>query len=360
MKRTTLVLSAFLIFTAALLAKGCASSVPNRNPLGEAFPQVVGESFDQETVELPARFAGEPTILLLGYERKAQFDINRWVMGLMAGGVEAEIVEVPTVSGWKPSAASRWIDDDMRAAVPAEEWGAVVTLLGESAQPVTALTGTERGRLTRVVLLDGEGKIAWFDDKGFSPRKAMVLIEEVRAMRASTAGSDESVSTSGASTERATRYPEGEPFPVVVGQSLEEQTVEIPTDFSGAPVVLLVGYEQSAQFDIDRWIIGLMRAEVQSRIVELPTIPGFLASLASGWIDDGMRSGIPREDWSSVVTLYGKKARPVAELTGTDNGNVARVFVLDATGTIVWFDDEGFGDPKPGEIAALLGQLENP
>ena len=89
----------------------------------------------------------------------------------------------------------------------------------------------------------------------------------------------------------------------------------------------------------------------------VPTIPGVLPSFASGWIDDGMRSGIPREDWGVVVTLYGDAARPVAELTGTEQGRITRVVVLDATGTIAWFDDEGYSARKALEIAALVTDL---
>lgn len=149
------------------------------------------------------------------------------------------------------------------------------------------------------------------------------------------------------------RDPTGEAFPAVVGRSLEEVRTELPAVFAGEPAVLLIGYEQGAQFDIDRWLMGLLQAEAPMRIVEVPTIPGLLPTVASRWIDDGMRSGIPREDWGSVVTLYGEAARPVAELTGTERGRLARVVVLDSEGTVVWFDDEGYSARKAMEVADL-------
>ena len=128
------------------------------------------------------------------------------------------------------------------------------------------------------------------------------------------------------------RDPLGEAFPTVVGQSLQKVPAEFPAIFLDEPTVLLIGYEQRAQFDIDRWNMGLLQTDVPMRIVEVPTIPGLVPSFASDWIDDGMRSGIPREDWASVVTLYGEAARPVAELTGTERGQLARVIVLDDRG----------------------------
>jgi hypothetical protein len=153
------------------------------------------------------------------------------------------------------------------------------------------------------------------------------------------------------------RNPTGERFPTVVGQSLQEERTEMPTDFVD-PTVLLIGYKQEAQFDIDRWIMGLLQTEVSMQIVEVPTIPGLLPSFASGWIDDGMRSGIPREDWGSVVTLYGDAARPVAEFTGTERGRLTRVIVLDRQGTVAWFDDAGYSARKAMEVAEVVSGID--
>jgi hypothetical protein len=161
----------------------------------------------------------------------------------------------------------------------------------------------------------------------------------------------------GCATTFANRDPSGEAFPSVRGQSLETERIEIPAAFTGGPAVLLIGYKQSAQFDIDRWLMGLIQAEVNAQIVEIPTIPGLVPSLASGWIDDGMRSGIPREDWGSVITLYGRAARPVAALTGTECGQRARIIVLDATGTVVWFDDQGYSARKAIAVSDLVAKL---
>ena len=161
----------------------------------------------------------------------------------------------------------------------------------------------------------------------------------------------------GCSSTLVNRDPTGERFPAVAGQSLEEERVELPADFAGGPTILLVGYEQRSQFDIDRWLMGLIQADAQARIVEIPTVPGLVPSFASKWIDDGMRSGIPREDWGSVVTVYGDSAKPIAELTGTEAGQRARVLVLDADGDIVWFDDQGYSPRKALAVAELVDTL---
>lgn len=70
-----------------------------------------------------------------------------------------------------------------------------------------------------------------------------------------------------------------------------------------------------------------------------------------------MRSGIPREDWGAVITLYGETARPVAQLTGTERGRLARIVVLDPAGRIVWFDDQGYSARKAMEVAEVVAGL---
>ena len=165
--------------------------------------------------------------------------------------------------------------------------------------------------------------------------------------------------TGGCAATMPNRDPTGMVFPSVRGQSLEKERIEIPAAFAGGPAVLLIGYKQSAQFDIDRWLMGLMQANAKAQIVEIPTIPGLVPTIASGWIDDGMRSGIPKEDWGSVVTLYGRAAKPVAALTGTESGQRARIVVLDAMGKVVWFDDEGYSARKATVVASLVAGLSD-
>jgi hypothetical protein len=151
------------------------------------------------------------------------------------------------------------------------------------------------------------------------------------------------------------RAPLGERFPSVSGESLAGEPVELPP--LGAPSVLLIGYVQSAQFDADRWILGLLQADLGVRILEVPTIPGLFASAAGGFIDSGMRSGIPSEDWSAVVTVYGSKADAITRFTGNERTRNIRVLALDADGHVRWMHDRGYSASKLLELAALLRSL---
>jgi hypothetical protein len=141
-----------------------------------------------------------------------------------------------------------------------------------------------------------------------------------------------------------------ERFPSVVGESLEGVEIRVPEDLNSGMTVLLVGYKQRAQFDCDRWLLGLAQAETPVGVREIPTIDGMLPGMFSGTIDSGMRSGIPNEDWGSVVTVYGAGAAELVRFTGNENGGNARVMLLDDEGFVLWFHDRGYSATKLLEL----------
>jgi len=153
------------------------------------------------------------------------------------------------------------------------------------------------------------------------------------------------------------RDPVGLRLPELAGKGLDGRAVRLPEDLTGAPSVLLVGYEQDAQFDADRWLFGLLQAGTPVRMLEVPTIPGLLVGAFQGAIDAGMRSGIPHEDWGSGVTLYGGTAAALERFTGNDGGRNMRVLLLDAEGTVRWFHDRGFSAGKLLELDGLARAL---
>lgn len=160
------------------------------------------------------------------------------------------------------------------------------------------------------------------------------------------------------STVLENRSPVGEVLPSVVGESLEGEAFALPADLAGEPAILLFGYAQDAQFDADRWLFGLLQSETPARLLEVPTIRGFVPSLIGGRIDAGMRSGIPSEDWGVVVTLYGEGAGRIVELTGNRNPRNIRVMLLDGGGTVRWFHDRGFSAGKLLELDRAARALD--
>ncbi|MDF1800204.1 MAG: CIA30 family protein [Planctomycetota bacterium] len=165
-----------LALVASLVA--CKATIPGQDPVGERFPEVSGEDLNGTAVALldPA----EPRILLVGYEQRTQFDIDRWILGLQQTGTPAPLVEVPTIPGLLPGMAAGYIDDGMRGGIPPEDWAAVVTLYGSDASAVAAFTGNELGNNARVLLLDANDRVAWFHDRGYS---ATLVLDLDRAFR---------------------------------------------------------------------------------------------------------------------------------------------------------------------------------
>jgi hypothetical protein len=145
----------------------------------------------------------------------------------------------------------------------------------------------------------------------------------------------------------------GHVFLSITGQTLEQRELNIPAELNQEAVLLLIGYKQNSQFDIDRWLIGLDMTNTLVDVYELPTIQGMFPRMFSTVIDNGMRKGIPKELWKGVVTVY-EDCEKVQQFTGNENGNNARVVLLNKDGVVMYFYDRGFSVKALNELRELL------
>jgi hypothetical protein len=143
-----------------------------------------------------------------------------------------------------------------------------------------------------------------------------------------------------------------------VGDDLNGKEYTLPGDFAGEPVVFIIGYVQDAQFDIDRWLLGLLQLKTPVEVRELPAAAGMVPAIIDETIDQGMKSGIPSEDWGAVITFYGSKADKLVEFTGNENPRNGRVLLLDASGKVVWFHDRGYSAGKGAELDEKVRELK--
>lgn len=178
--RLLLLAAASALLALALPALACRSTIPNKEARETAFPSVIGKALDGKEVRIPEDFAGKLVLLLIGYEMETQFDLDRWLVGLLQSKTPVRFFEVPTIPGLVPGLFSGKIDDGMRSGIPKEDWGGVVTVYGSDASKIVELTGNERDRNGRICLLDGKGRVLWFHDRGFSASKLMELDRFVR------------------------------------------------------------------------------------------------------------------------------------------------------------------------------------
>ena len=158
---------------------------------------------------------------------------------------------------------------------------------------------------------------------------------------------------SGCSSQYPNRDLVGQQLPSVTGNNLMSEQVSIPQDFAGKTTLLLFGYKQDSQFDIDRWLIGLDMTNTKVDVYEIPTIQGMFPRIFSTFIDNGMRSGIPKELWKGVVTVY-EDGEAVQKFTGNQQANNSRVMLLDSSGEIVYFYDRGFSVEALNAVIELI------
>jgi hypothetical protein len=137
---------------------------------------------------------------------------------------------------------------------------------------------------------------------------------------------------------------------------LRGEKVAIPEHFEGKNTLLLIGYAQRAQFDIDRWILGALQADIPVAIVEVPTIAGMLPQMVQGFIDNGMRSGIPKSDWGSVVTVYEDASKIITAL-GNERPQSAYAVLLDKQGRIIWTSNIGYSATQILELKKLVDSM---
>ncbi len=163
--------------------------------------------------------------------------------------------------------------------------------------------------------------------------------------------------TAGCTTQYANQTLTGQQFPSVSGESLEQNLVNIPEDFNGKTTLLLIGYKQNSQFDIDRWLIGLDMTNTEVDVYEIPTIQGLFPRMFSTMIDNGMRAGIPKSLWKGVITVY-KDGEKVQKYTGNKNPNNARVVLLNEQGIVMYMYDNGFSVEALNQVRSLLSDIK--
>jgi hypothetical protein len=166
------------------------------------------------------------------------------------------------------------------------------------------------------------------------------------------------VTSCGPATVPAPERIRNTPFPKVQGRNLNQESITLPDSYRGKPTLLLIGYLQKAQFDIDRWILGALQADIAAQIVEVPTIAGMAPQMVQGFIDSGMRSGIPRSDWGSVVTVY-QDASKIIDALGNEKPNVTYAVLIDKDGDIVWTSNSGYSAAQILELKRIVESLQS-
>jgi hypothetical protein len=154
----------------------------------------------------------------------------------------------------------------------------------------------------------------------------------------------------------STGGPVGLRFPSVEGTALTGRLVRLPEDLWGAPALLLVAYRRAAQGDVDLWAAFARREAPGLKVLEVPVIPARVWRPFRGMIDGGMRGGVPKPQWSSVVTVYDDGAA-VRDFVGDRGRPVAHATLLDARGAVRALETGGFSEDAGRSVLAALAAL---
>jgi hypothetical protein len=81
-----------------------------------------------------------------------------------------------------------------------------------------------------------------------------------------------------------------------------------------------------------------------------------LPQMVQGFIDNGMRSGIPKSDWGSVVTVYEDASKIITAL-GNERPQSAYAVLLDKQGRIIWTSNIGYSATQILELKKLVDSM---
>jgi len=146
-------------------------------------------------------------------------------------------------------------------------------------------------------------------------------------------------------------------FPTIVAHDLEQTAYTLPDDLPGKWRVVLMPFKRWQQIVVSAWgdaLEPLTAVHPDLTVWEVPTLSRAWAP-ARGYIDGGMRAGIPDLDVRlHTLTTYINLSELARRLEIKDFAEV-QVLLLDADGDIVWRAE---GEPDAAKAASLAAALE--
>jgi hypothetical protein len=146
-------------------------------------------------------------------------------------------------------------------------------------------------------------------------------------------------------------------FPTIAVKTLAKNKIELPAFTMGKPTIICIVFEQSAQGKVDTWTNPVLQKYTAGQVnyYEIPMINASY-KIASGFIDNGMRSGVPKELHNNVATYYGKLNTYKTDLMMYDK-NSCYLFLLDSAGIIKHIDEAAATTDKIDTLFKAIKKL---
>ncbi len=146
-------------------------------------------------------------------------------------------------------------------------------------------------------------------------------------------------------------------FPQITAKNLNNEEVTLPDDLSENPALVLVAFKQRQQVNVNTWLdqLDLIESTIDGvRVIETPTISGKKWGWMAGFIDGGMRSGIPDpEARARTITLY-TDVGTFRQALGLESEDTIYGVLLDEQGEVIEVVDGDFEQGKLDRLARAI------
>ena len=147
-------------------------------------------------------------------------------------------------------------------------------------------------------------------------------------------------------------------FPQITAKNLNGDEITLPDDLSGNPALVLVAFKQRQQINVNTWLdqLELIESTIEGvRVIETPTISGKKWGWMAGFIDGGMRSGIPDpEARARTITLF-TDVGAFREALGIETEDTIHAVMLDGQSRVTRIVAGDFDTTKLESLVESLG-----
>ena len=140
-------------------------------------------------------------------------------------------------------------------------------------------------------------------------------------------------------------------FPRIEAESLSGKKLIFPEATAGKYAFILIAFKRQTQGEVDSWLDPFIREFGKHQLVTFYEIPMISTGWKwmSGWIDSGMRAGVPKSKHDHVATYYGPLSKYFNHFNVKNPGTVY-VFLLDKQGSIIYKNSGPADDYKLSEL----------
>jgi len=144
-------------------------------------------------------------------------------------------------------------------------------------------------------------------------------------------------------------------FPSISAKNLNKVTMNLPQDFGSRRSIVMIAYSQKHQDLVDTWLPYLGKAAKRSgvKFYETPVLSSSY-KLMSGFIDNGMRSGITSKSTrAKTITLYTNVSK-FNKSIGLGSKSTIHAVVIDRNGKVLETVSGAYSKAKANKLNAAL------